>query len=82
MTRNPLFRKCAKCGDLTEHWRFFLRSYNKEGWACGKCDTLRDVEDIATPTFTGHTMETVPLEAAIQKTPTDCKIREHGKMTE
>ena len=67
MSRNPIFRKCEKCGEITEHWRIFLKSYNQEGWACGVCDRLRDMQKITEHDFKGHTMEVVPLESAFIK---------------
>jgi len=76
MTRNPLFRKCHKCNEITEHWKIYLKTYNKEGYACGECDTLRDMVHIRPVDFKGSSLEVIPIETSLQKSPTDCEGKE------
>lgn len=76
MTRNPLFRKCEKCNEMTEHWRIHLKNYNKEGWACGECDTLRDITPIRHTDFKEHTLEVPPVEIGLMKIPNDIEGKE------
>lgn len=69
MSRNPIFRKCKKCDDITPHEHFEQKSKNRQFWVCSECDTIRDLEDIKLVEFKGHTMETPEIEIALMKEP-------------
>ena len=57
-------------------WKIHYSDTGFKGKGCYSCDTLRDIEPIEDVKFKGHTLETPPIETALQKTQTDCEGRE------